>query len=238
MESDIRYLIEQGKKFFRAEAYKKAEAVFLKVLAGKKEFADVYNMLGVIYHQTGQFSKAIEYFNQALKINPRYTEALINLSVLYNDLGEYKQAKSLIEKSKKVGKNGKEKLDPFIKGKLANKHAEAGDMYRGVGLFEAASYEYEKALELAPHFSDIRNKLGISLREQGKKKEAIHEFGRIVKENPHFTEAQIQLGVTLFGMGEKQKARKIWLALVKSHPRHELVKMYLRLAEDGPAKRK
>src|SRR3989338_8909357 len=107
MEPDIRYLIEQGKIFFKNQAYKKAESIFLRLLSNRHEFADICNMLGVIYHQTSQFGKAISYFQKALKINPNYTEALLNLSVLYNDLGDYKQAKALLAKSKiKVEKSG------------------------------------------------------------------------------------------------------------------------------------
>ncbi len=232
MESDIRYLLDQGKNYFKNQAYRKAEFIFNKILSNKKEFADVYNMLGVINHQTGQFNKAIGFFQKALKINPNYTEAMLNLSVLYNDLGEYRQSKLLLNKSKKETKKSKDHLDPFIKGKLANKHAEVGDLYRGVGLFDKAIEEYERALDLAPHFYDIRNRLGICLREEGKKKEAFKEFQKIYKEKPSYTEAQIQLGITLYSLGQKKEARNVWNKLIATNPKHELVKMYLKLSEE------
>lgn len=230
MESDIRYLIDQGKIYFKNQAYKKAEAVFLKILSHKQEFADVYNMLGVIYHQSGQFSQAINHFEKALKINSNYTEAMLNLSVLYNDLGDYKKSKQLLSKSKKA-LNAKDPIDPFIKGKLANQHAETGDLYRGVGMYRQAIEEFKKALELAPHFYDIRNRLGICLREEGHKKESLKEFEQIVKARPGYADAHIQLGLTLFGMGQYGDARKVWVKLAQSNPKHELVKTYLRLSE-------
>lgn len=232
MEADIRYLIEQGKEFFKSQAYKKAEAIFLKIISAKKEYADVYNMLGIINHQGGQLSQAIDYFKKALKINPHYKEALLNLSVLYNDIGEYKQAKLLLTRSKKEDlKDAKEKIDPYIKGKLANKHAEVGNTYRGFGLYAQAVNEFKKACELAPHFYDLHNKLGICLREDGKKKEALEEFRLIIKKQPKYLDAQIQLGVTLYACGEKTKARQIWQKIAKENPYHAMARMYLKLSE-------
>ncbi len=237
MEPDIRYWIDQGKDFFKNQAYKKAESLFLKVIANRHEFADIYNMLGIIYHQTGEFNQAIQNFKKALSINPHYTEAMLNLSVLYNDLGEYKHSKELVGKFKKETSKSSDKIDPFIKAKLANKHAEVGDMYRGVGLYEAAVGEYERALQLAPHFHDIRTKKGICLREKGDKQTALKEFQKIIKEKPSFTDAHIQMGVTFYSLGKKKEARSVWEKLAKTQPQHQLVKTYLRLTSGNNKKK-
>lgn len=237
MEADIRYLIDQGKQFFKNQAYRKAEAVFLKLIGSQHEFADICNMLGVIYHQTGQFGKAISYFQKALKINPNYTEALLNLSVLYNDLGEYKQAKALLAKSKKKVEKSGDRIDPFVKGKLANKHAEMGDLYRGVGLYDRAAHEFNTALNMAPHYADIRYRLALCLREEGKKQESLKEFQKIVKEKPDYVDAQVQIGITLYCLGKKKEARGLWAKLAKVNPRHQLVRLYLRLSEEPKSKK-
>lgn len=231
MEPDIRYWVEQGKEFLKNNAFKKAEQVFLKVISAKHEFADVYNMMGVINHQTGQLEDAIGYFKKALSINPRYTEAMLNLSVLYNDVGEYKLAKDLVNKFKKESKKGSDQMDPYLRGKLANKHAEVGDLYRGLGLFAKAAGEYGRALELSPTYYDIRIKLGVSLREQGKKAEALKEFQKIIKEKPSYTEAQIQTGITLYTLGKIKEAKTVWEKLAKTNPGHQMVRTYLRMAE-------
>lgn len=232
MEPDIRYWIEQGKEHFKNQAYKKAESLLLKVVASKHQFADVFNMLGIIYHQTGQFNDAIDYFKKALAINNHYTEAMLNLSVLYNDLGDYKHAKELVEKFKKDNKKTSGHMDPFIKSKLANKHAEVADMYRGVGLYKEAINEYGLALALAPTYHDIRTKMGICLRELGKKPEALKEFLKIVKDKPGYADANLQLGITYFSMNKKKEAKLAWTKLAKTAPQHPLVKTYLRLVAD------
>ena len=116
-----------------------------------KTFADVWNMLGVIYHAQGKFQKAIDCFSNALSINPNYTEAQLHLAVTYNDLGQYDKAQKIYRQAKEykgVEADAQDRLpDSFVRGKLANMHAELGDTYWGIGLFEEALEEYSKALE-------------------------------------------------------------------------------------------
>lgn len=231
MQDEIRNTIEQGKFFFKTENYRKAEELFRKVVAKKKEFADVYNYLGLIAHEKGRFDDAIEAFERALKINSRYTEALLNLSILYNDMGEYNKAKRLVEQSKLDASKTKTAIDPFIRSKLANKHAEVGDWYRGVGAYEQAIEEYRKALGLEERYVDIRTKMAVCHRETGNAKQALTELQRAVKDNVKFQDAAVQLGVTYYSLGKKTDARNVWKAAVKRFPSSKTLKMYLRFTD-------
>lgn len=227
-------IFREGKRYFEKKDYEKAEKCFVALLRSNRNFADVHNMLGVIYHASGQFTRSIECFEKAIKINPHYTEALLNLAVLYNDLGQYKKAAALYAKVYPSGsKRKKEKIDPFIKNKLANKHAELGDLYEGIGLYPEAISEYERALKLRPHFLDIRSKLAVCLREEGNKTEAIKIFGQILKENPRYSQARIQLGITYFASGDRKKAFQAWKAILDTNPNDESARMYLKLAGEA-----
>lgn len=231
MQDDIRNWIEQGKFFFKTENYRKAEELFRKVVGKKKEFADVYNYLGLIAHEKGRYDDAITSFEKALQINPRYTEALLNLSILYNDMGEYNKAKKLVEQSKKDASKTKTAIDPFIRSKLANKHAEVGDWYRGVGAYDQAIEEYRKALEMEDRYVDIRTKMAVCQRESGRLKEALAELQRAVKDNPKFHDAAVQLGVTQYALGKKTEARKVWKDAAKRFASSRTLKMYLRFTD-------
>lgn len=229
---EIRALFSEGKKAFQQHQYEHAQKIFLQLIQKKPYFADVYNMLGVISHNSGQFTDATGYFEKALKINPKYTEALLNLAVLYNDLGEYKKARALYAKVQEKSREHKgSKMDPFIRAKLANRHAEVGDIYEGIGFYKEAIEEYRKALHLGPTFLDIRCKLAVCLREMGKHRDAIEEFKRVLKANPKYHYAGVQLGVTLYASGKTKEAVAQWKKTLKAEPGHEGAKMYLRLAE-------
>lgn len=229
---ETRNLFAEGKKAFQQHQYEHAQKIFAKLLKKNPYFADVYNMMGVIYHSAGQFSDSVKFFEKALKINPKYTEALLNLAVLYNDLGKYQKARALYAKVQAKSREHRgSKMDPFIRAKLANRHADIGDIYEGIGFFKEAVEEYGKALNLGPTFLDIRCKLAVSLREQGKYKEAVKEFQNVIKANPRYLYAQVQLGVTLYAAGKTKEAIAQWKKVLKLHPNHDGAKMYIRLAE-------
>jgi tetratricopeptide (TPR) repeat protein len=229
---ETRNLFAEGKKAFQQHHYEHAQKLFSKLLKKNPYFADVYNMMGVIYHNAGQFSDATKYFEKALKINPKYTEALLNLAVLYNDLGKYQKARTLYAKVQAKSKEHRgSKMDPFIRAKLANRHADIGDIYEGIGFFKEAVEEYKKALELGPTFLDIRCKMAVSLREQGKFAESIKEFQKVIKANAKYLYAQVQLGVTLYAVGKTKEAIAQWKKVLKLHPNNDGAKMYIRLAE-------
>lgn len=232
MSDVMKQLVDEGKYFFKTQNFQKAENLFKKVINQKKEFADVYNYLGLISHEKGRYDEAIRFFENALKKNPRYTEALLNLSILYNDMGEYNKAKQLIERSRKDSKKTQTAMDPFIRSKLANKHSEVGDWYHGVGAFESAIDEYHKALLLEPKYTDIRTKLAICARELGDTKRAVEELKQAIKDNSKFIDAHIQLGVTYYAMKKKKDALKVWRAAAKKFPKNHTLTMYLKFTKN------
>ena len=235
MTDETRELIHQGKKYFEGRNYARAEHCFSKVVRSGHRFADIYNMLGVIYHMEEKFNDSISSFKEALDINPNYTEATLNLAVLYNDLGEYKMAKDLYSRVQ-TKKPSSSTLNMILRGKIANQHADLGDMYREIEKYSEAIEEYQKALKICPGFCDIRTKLGIAYRDQGKTEAAVKELTATIKGDPHYRPAQIQLGVTYYAAGQKQKAAKVWSEVLKKDKDNDLVKMYLKLCSNGRSK--
>ena len=167
MDERLKQLLNQGRDYYENREFERAEKLLSQVLKENRGFADVHNMLGVIYHDMGKFTQARDCFEQALEINPNYTEAALNLAVTYNELGRYKEAKEVYGKAMAHSRNQPRSLDPFAKGKLANMHMDLGDAYHGIGFFAEAVREYTQALALCPTFVDIRTKLANTYRDMG-----------------------------------------------------------------------
>ncbi|MBN1283056.1 MAG: tetratricopeptide repeat protein [Proteobacteria bacterium] len=225
---NIKELIAAGKQCFEGRQYRKAEEYLRRAIEMNPNFADVLNMLGVIAHSEGRFASSIDCFQRALEINPGYTEAMLNLAVLYNDLGQYDDARRLYEKLKGRTARGTSKIEPVLRGKLSNLHADIGDIYRSIGLFDMASDEYRKALTLNPTYFDIRTKLGQSLREGGRPKEAVSELKAVLKANGRYAPALVQLGVTHYAMGNIPDAKRSWKKAMDGS-KNPYAEMYLRL---------
>ena len=227
-------LVSRGRAHYRAGEYAEAAACFEEVLREKAPYADVYDMLGVIYHQEGRLADAEEMFHQALRINPSYTEAALNLVVTCNDMGKYAEAKEIYERAMATSKRAPRELDPFAKGKIANMHADVGAAYRAVALYEEAIREYERALALCPTFVDIRTQLGDTLREMGDVAGAIGELERVRTENPRFIAGRLKLGLGYHAAGRRDEAAAEWRAVLALEPGDRTAPMYLALLESPP----
>jgi tetratricopeptide (TPR) repeat protein len=224
---DLRALVARGKAHYAAAEYTEAITCLTEVIRGKGAYADVYDMLGLIYHHEGRLAEAEEMFRQALLLNPAYTEAALNLVVTCNDLGKYAEAKAIYEQAMAAVSRAPRELDPFVKGKIANMHAELGSTYRAVGGFEEAVREYRRALELCPTFADIRTELGKTLREMGDLPASIRELELVRAEHPRYAPGRIHLGLSYHAASRKDDAAAQWRAVLEAEPAHSSARMYL-----------
>lgn len=225
----IKEMITIGKQYFDNKEFSKAEQYLQDVLNQGARYADVLNMMGVIAHVQGKFASAIDCFKKALEINPRYTEAVLNLAVLYNDLGQYEEAKKLYGSLKRQSTKAFGQIEPVLRGKLSNLHADIGDIYRSIGLHKYAIDEYRKALELNPDYFDIRTKLGQALREQGRLGDSLKEFKKVLDSDSSYCPALIQQGITFYTMNRTSEAKKSWNSALEKDADNKYAQMYLRL---------
>lgn len=229
MDERLKQLLTQGRDHYQNREFDKAEKLLNQVLRENRGFADVHNMLGVIYHDLGKFTQARDCFEQALQINPNYTEASLNLAVTYNELGRYKEAKEVYSKAMAHSRSQPRSLDPFAKGKLANMHADLGDAYHGIGFFAEAVREYTQALALCPSFVDIRTKLANTHRDMGDVQAALKEYEEVCATNDHYIPARLQLGVTLYSAKRVDDAVAQWKIVLEQDPDNKSATMYLKM---------
>ena len=241
MEEDLRQLMNAGRKHFEAGEYTEAETCITRVLHKESGFADLLNMLGVIYHDQGRSDEAEKAFEKALAINPNYTDAALNLSITYNDRGKYQEAREIYSRAinnSYQDESQEEGLDPYARGKISNMHSELGDAYYGLGLNEDAVREFARALELSPDFVDIRTKLGHVYRDMGRAEDAIVAYRRVKEERANYLPARLALGVTLFSLERKQEAVAEWQECVSLAPTDKRAATYLRMvnSQEGAPK--
>jgi tetratricopeptide (TPR) repeat protein len=203
--------------------------VLREVLDRTDRYADVYNMLGVIVHERGDFVAAERYFERAVELNPNYTEAQLNLSVTYNDLGKYEAARQVYGSIRR-GESGT-LLDPFARGKIANMHADTAQAYADAGCPQEAIEELRKAVELCPTFADLQTKLGTLYRDVGNLVLAREHYEAACKANPKYAPARVLLGVTLLSLGSADQAIVEWREALALDPENKNAKMYLRMVE-------
>ncbi len=231
MEEQLRRLITLGREHYAAQEYEKAEAYLAQVAKEHKGFADIFHMLGVIYHGQGKFLQAEEMFEEALRINPSYTEAALSLAVTYNDLGKYSLARDVYMKAISRSRAEPRSLDPFARGKLANMHAQIGDAYAGVAFYPEAIREYQRALELCPSFPDLRTQLANLQRDSGDYAAALRELEIAKTMSPKYVPARLALGVTLLSVGRKADAVREWETVLAVEPENKTALAYMNMVK-------
>jgi tetratricopeptide (TPR) repeat protein len=96
------------KKFEAGEDSQREWENIIKVLQAEIEherrfIAVAHHNLGVIFANRHQLTKAKDYFEQAIAIDPGYAVAYHNLAVIYKNLGDLSRARELAEKAKALG---------------------------------------------------------------------------------------------------------------------------------------
>ena len=222
-----------GKDAYINNDYDTAMEYFSQIIKDGFEFADVYNMVGIIHHDKGKFEKAVQALEKALKINPKYTDASLNLAVIYNDMGQLKKAREIYAKAKQIvnEETKTDGLDPYSLGKLSNLHANLADIYYAHGIYKEAIKEYQKALALSPDFVDIRTKLGIALRDSGKQRESIKELKKALVLKPDYTQALLAIGLSHYMEENIKEAKESWEKVLKINPDEKRAKFYLQMIE-------
>jgi tetratricopeptide (TPR) repeat protein len=225
---DLSTLITVGKRAFEEKDFFRSERVLREAIEGGANYADLHYTLGLIYHQWGKLHHAVDYFEKAIGLNPAYTEALLSLSITLNDMGRYEEARSVYRRaSESVAHAGDPTKGGLFRGRIANLHAELGELYLALARYEDAIQEYRKALAAAPEYPDLRIRMVVALRIAGRTEESLEEADKILAAHPENVPARVQRGILLYLSGKKESARRAWEDALFREPTDKLVQLYL-----------
>lgn len=138
--------ILMARKMYReaAETYKE----------GPLDSAVIQNKIGIAYHQMMQIDIAKRYYERAIKLDPKYPEAVNNLGTIYYTKKSYRRATKLYERALKLSPNSASIYSNLGTAFFARKH------------YKSAAEAYQKAVALDPDVFEHRNSWGVLLQER------------------------------------------------------------------------
>jgi len=207
---DNRDLIDRGRRAFERRDYSAALAAFRQSLEHNPAWADIRHMCGLCLSFLGQPEAALEEFDRALKINDQYVEAHLNRALVLNELGRFEEGAEAFERAGYYEYAVAGRFPAAITARLAQAHAQVGDLYNEAGAPVEAAAQYRRALEMRPRFHDIRNKLAQSLLQIGDVNGAVDQLTMALAGNPKFVPARLNLGLALFRQGDREGAKREW----------------------------
>lgn len=153
-----------------------------------------YIDLGTRKYQMGQWSAAIQCFQQVLDDHPLHPYANYNLGCIYQQQKQYKRAIAHYQRALQTKPN------------LTLAHNNLGNIYRQLGDFPQAKQAYEQAIHHQPNFALAHNNLGVLFQELEQWSEAKDCYEQALKYNPQMAEACNGLGIVSLHQGEVEQA--------------------------------
>ena len=178
----------------QAGQFGEALPLYQKVLAREPANADALHLLGVLHHQKGDNTRAVEMIGRAVAIRPNVAPFHANLAEAYRALGQLDRAVGCCKAALGLAPNYPEALSNL------------GLAYQGLGRTTEAVDTFRRALELRPNFAPAHNNLGIILRELNQHDEALEHFRRAVELDPAYAPALTNLGQMLLDRNQAEEA--------------------------------
>lgn len=166
-----------------------------------------YN-LGVVYHNLGQYEKAVGEFLRVLELYPGHIDARYTLGMSYDEIGDLDNAAEEYRKTIK------------LRPGHAEAHGRLGFVHYRKGQFDEAVEAYENATRINPNHAGSHNNLGLAYYKQGRLDEAVREYGVAVRLNPGGVNAHYNLGLAYSKKGSADLARAEFQTVLKLNPAH------------------
>jgi len=213
--------------YLKLQRFQPAEELLRLAMEEHGPLANLLNLMGLCCHRQSKFPEAIEYFEKAKAANPRFIEAALNLAVTLSDLGFYDSSQKVYGELQGQLGDG-QTLPDLVLGRLANLHNRTAQGYEQAGLYDQASQEYVKALQIYPRMPDIRLRLAKLYMRMSSHHQSREQLMTLLEENPNHPECLNLLGTIAFRMGDWDEAQSFWQRTQNINPSDRTSRTYLR----------
>jgi tetratricopeptide (TPR) repeat protein len=156
--------------------------------------ADDFYIQGGDKFKKGDYQGAVAAYNQALRINPNYTQAYNNRGSARYSLGDKQGAITDFNQALQINPN------------LANAYYNRGVARYDLGDNQGAIADYDQALRIDPNLANAYYNRGVARSDLGDNQGAIADFNQTLKINPNEAEAYSSRGTVRLKLGDKQGA--------------------------------
>lgn len=141
----------RGDIYMARKMYREAVEAYRE---GPQDSAILTNKIGIAYHQMLQLNNAQKSYEKAIKMSPKYSEAINNLGTIHYAKKSYRRAISTYKKALVENPNS------------ASIHSNLGTAYFARKKYPEAFAAYQKALQLDPEVFEHRGANGVLLQER------------------------------------------------------------------------
>jgi tetratricopeptide (TPR) repeat protein len=219
-------LLTVARERFAARDYRGAALLLSSAVESGRGYADAHHLLGMCYALLESREQALNSFDNALRLNPRYVEAHLNRAIVLSDLGRAPEAEEALVRAHELGRPDATGFPAMVANRLANMYAELGRAYREAGALRAAAAQFRNGLALRPTFADLRLELSRTLLDSGEHVEAARELDEILRARPEWLDAMLLRGLAAYLAGDLDQANAVWERASERHPEEPRLETY------------
>ncbi|CAN1765760.1 Probable UDP-N-acetylglucosamine--peptide N-acetylglucosaminyltransferase SEC [Linum perenne] len=132
--------------------------------------------------QSGDVPRALQFYEEAVKLRPSFPDAYVNLGNIYKSLGRLQDAIECYQRAIQSRPNY-----AIAYGNLANTYYEGGQL-------DLAVLHFKQAISIDPRYTEAYNSLGNALKDLGGVNEAIQCYSQCLALQPSHPQALTNLG--------------------------------------------
>ncbi len=215
MQQKLALQVAQALKLQQAKQFDRAKSIYLKVLKADPNQFDALRLLGILYNTTGEFLKAIDCFNRAIKVNATLPALYHNIGLAYKKLGHFDEAISYYQHALMLKPNYPEALEKL------------GNVYAAIEQFPMALDYLNQALRLKPDYIKGWINLGNAHFSLLNYQEAKESFQKVIQLQPDHAEAHKLLGAVYKELKETELTKKHYQEALKLEPNNPEIKLQL-----------
>jgi serine/threonine protein kinase/Tfp pilus assembly protein PilF len=173
---------------------------------------------------TEDLKRAVEYYQQAIAVDPNYGPAYSALSVGYTYLVGFSlvDPKEFMPKAEAAARKALE-----LEESLDEAHLALGNLEMNTWQWVEAEREFKRAIELNPNLFKAHNSYSAYLSAVGRHEEAITEMKRAEELDPLSLFADAELGFALFKARKYDQAIEVLKKCLELDPNYALAHLYL-----------
>lgn len=203
---DIAEAFNRAVQLQHAGRFAEAEPLYGQILAVDPGHAEAFHMLGLLAHQLGNPTKAIELVGRAVALRPDFIGAQSNLGNLYQEVGQLDESVACYWEALT--------REPTSAEIFSNLGAA---LYKQ-GKIDEAVMAYQQSVRLLPDYAEAYTNLAIALWSQGKLAEAATQCQKAIALKPNHVEAYSHMAVILKHQGRLEDAVACYREALRLRP--------------------
>ena len=198
-------------KLIKIKKFKEAQIKCDDIKKHYDKNLDFLHIYGFVFFNLNNYEKAIDQWEKAIKIDPKFVDGLNNLGNALSKIKKFDEAINYLNKALKLKPN------------FFETHYTLGEIFFEKGMYEQSLVKLNKALDLKPgHLPTIKNKLKL-LSKMNMKEEYLNFLEKVIPFHPRETDLYYKKAQILSELGMNYQSLNTYKTILMIDPEFPFV---------------